>query len=418
MTSTEARVREALSAAADTRPIDVDRLWHEFATTTDPAFPSRQQTRWFIPLAAATATLLIIGLVMVGRAHVGGGKTTPADHGDAFALDQVPPWENGASAATFPLPTPVSTPVAFEVDELSAVPEPGHSQTVAYYADNPSRLCVVEIFRPVSGPARTTSIACGGESEYVAVPATRGVDWWLGTLPPPATHATVKVNGQPVKVRVVTGEHMPRPLFFAQLPRPTSPAQVGPITWEFTDDDGKVVQRSGDQPSGPPASPPDPNRTPVFHAPPVGDVATFDEPSQRADPAGSRRVLHVYYAGTDHGFCSNEQIITAERTRTVSEDCGFDTSDQVLSVSQWLPASSGGIAGDAVTFWGVMPPGATKTVVVTSHGQRPVQSAKENGMPTGVYAGSFTTDGSPAVFYFLDADGHVVAASAWRPYGS
>lgn len=411
MSGTETLVRDALSAAAEIRDVDVDRLWDDFRTTADRPLRSPQRSPWFVPLAAAAATLLLIGLVVVGRAELG-GTATPTDQGDAYALDQLPPWENGASASTFPLPAPASTPVVFDAVAGIERPVPGHSRVVAYFTGQPTRLCVVEIFRPNTGAPHTSSIACAGESGYTVTPAASGITWWLGTVPPPATNAEVTVDGRPVDVAVVLREGMPRRLFFAQLPRVTAPLERLSIRWKFTDDNGHVVGQSSDEPTTP-ATQPGGDGPLVFHATPVGGTATFDEPAQPGDAAGSHRVLHIYYAGTEHGFCSNEQtIIDGQAPRTVSEDCGFTTSDDVLSIGQWLPANSGGSA-TKTTFWGVMPPGATKAVIVTTAGRTPVQSAQKDGMPTGVYAGTVDRDTSPAVFYFLDADGHVVAAEQW-----
>jgi len=409
VTGTETRIHEALTAVAERRPVDVERLWHEFQTQGQvTARPRRSHNQWFIPLAAAAATLLIIGLVVVGRAQLGSGRhETPTNPGTEYSLDQLPPWENGATATTFPLPEPASTPVVFDVDATSAVPAAGRWRVVVYYAANPSRLCVIEILQPTTGTAHTNSIGCDGETGYVVTPVAQGLDWLLGTVPPPATKAEVTVNGQPVDVEVVTRAGMPRPVFFATLPF----GGVHSLTWQFTDDDGRVVAHSDTTPRTPPA----PEQSPTFRATPVSGIATFDEPPAQGAPAGSRRILHIYYAGSEHGFCSDEQVIrVGEKPVTASEDCGFDViGDRPASVLQWLPASSGGSVS-TTTFWGVMPAGATTTVIVTPSGKVPVQSAREDGMPTGVYAGSIDSHNTARVLYFLDSDGRVVAATVWR----
>ncbi|MBV9099159.1 MAG: hypothetical protein JO079_13990, partial [Frankiaceae bacterium] len=394
-------------------------LWHELSRqlqSTAVAASVRERTRWFVPLAAATATLLVVGIVLVGRAHLGGGAR-PAQPGTAFSLADLPPWSNGTPATTYPLLTPASTPTAFDVKAPSTFPEPGHSRVVVYYAANPSRLCVITIFQPVAGDAHTSSIDCTGEPAYVGVPVASGPGWLLGTIPPPATNATVTVGGQPADVQVLAGEHMPRPVFFAQY----ADTRARDYTWRFTTDDGRVVAEGHSEPRTLPTPTPtpsrDPSRPPPYRATPVSAIATFDEPYSDGDPAGSHRILHLYYAGPDHGYCSNEQTVTpGARPQTISEDCGAASDPlRTAGTGEWLPADSSGTA-TRVDLWGVMPPGATKTVVVTANARTTLQSAQADGMPTGVYAGSLEGDAvGDSVIYFLDPDGHVVAAAEWRP---
>lgn len=413
MTGTETRIREALVAVADRRPVDVERLWQEFQPYADVATPVPARTGWFVPLAAAASILLILGLVVVGRAQLNDGGRAPSHTPSSsveFSLDQLPPWENGAPATTFPLPTPASTPIAFDVEMVSHVPAVGHSRIVVYYADNPSRLCVVEIFRPDAGAEHTVSIACDPQAGYVRNPVTRGTGWILGTVPQPATKVEVTADWRSADVEMVTRAGMPRPVFFAQFAEAASLTDFPNVEWRFVDAEGRTVGQGPDATPTPPARTGDPA---PFRATPTGETATFDEPPSKFDPAGSHRVLHIYWAGAGRGFCSNEQLIRPGKSpQTTSEDCGATFSEQVTSIGQWLPADESGGGSGTATFWGVMPPRATKTVIVTARGQVPVPSAQPTGMPTGVYAGSIDVSDSPAaVLYFLDSGGRVVAAA-------
>lgn len=399
MSTTETQIRDALSAAVDTREVDVDRLWQQFRI--HEAQPPARRNPWLIPLGAAAATVLMLALVVVVRTHVTrSASTTPAS---TQSLSQLPPWPNGTAATTYPLPTPASTPVTFDAAD---------TRLVVFYAANPSRLCVVEISRSVGQPAHTTSIGCEGERGYVVTPVDAGPIWALGTVPPGTRKVQITIGGQPARVLVVNGAHMPRAVFFAQYPQISDPVGAHPITWKFIGAHGQVIEDGGNAPRSlrPPSFPPFGTHPPLtFHATPVSGTATFHEITGR--------VLHIYYAGTKHGYCSNEQVaVTGRRPATVSEDCGFTVSaDRVYGLTQWLPADSGGSVTTATTFWGVMPPGAVKTVVVTATGTPQVSSAQPTGMPNGVYAGSLDGGGEAAVMYFLDSDGHVVAATTWTP---
>jgi len=418
VTGTETLIREALAAVADPQQADVERMWHEFQATAQATTQTRRpHNQWFIPLAAATATLLVMGLIVVGRAQLDSGRhEAPANPGIEFSLDRLPTWQNGASATAFPLPTPVSTPIAFDVAALTNnMPRPGHSRVVVYYADNPSRLCVIEIFRPTTGAEHTTSIACEGQSAYVNTPVSRGFGWILGTVPPAATRVKVTADGQPVNAEVVTRTGMPRPVFFAQFPESNTVGGTASVRWWFIDAGGRTV---GEGPEAFPTTPIRPTNNPPYRATPVSEIATFDLPTQRSDPPGSRRILQIYYAGSSVGWCSKLHVTKSGGSGdppTAAEDCGATApTDRVIPSGAFLPASEYGNS-----FWGVMPPGATRTVVVVTDGKQiPVQTAQPTGMPNGVYAGSVAAGelDHPNPMYFLDAEGRVIAAASWRRF--
>lgn len=386
----ETLVRDALSAAADAREVDVDALWRQFLARHEQ--PVRRRDGWLIPLAAAAATLLIVGLVVAVRGQLA-TDTQGAAPTNTYALDQLPPWPNGTAVTAYPLPAPASTPLVFDA--------PFH-RTVVYYTDRPSRLCVISILVARGGPAHTTSLGCA-EPKYATNPIAQGPGWILGIAPPATRHVEFTVDSRRVGVQFVKAAHMPRGVFFARFPSGNLHAV---IKWTYRDGNGHAIHQPA-IPSPRVVTPPptfDPNSV---RATPVSAIATFDE--------GSGRVLHIYWAGDEHGFCSNEQVtVTGRPPATVSEDCGASFSTAAFyEPGQWLPANAGG-GGSTIDLWGIMPPGSTKTVIVGTAGRTPMQSAQTDGMPTGVYAGSTEGAGGAMVIYFLDSDGHVVAAQPWQ----
>lgn len=413
MTTTETRVHDALSAIADHRAVDVDRLWQQFRT--DETRPSRQRPRGLMPLAAAAATLLILGLVVVARGQLtGSGSVTPVS---AQALGQLPPWPNGTAATAYPLPAPASTPATFDLAQ---------SRVVVYYtADQPSRLCVIEISLPAGQPAHTTSIACDGERGYRITPLTTGRGWILGTAPPGTARVEVTLDGHRATVNVVKRAHMPRAVFAAHYVPTNAQIPVQTITWQFKDAHGRVIEHGSFGPRvlanvTPPTHAP--GAPPPYRATPVSAIAEFDEASERMDPVGSHRILHIYWAGDTSGWCSNEQtIVPGHKPVTWSEDCGDTTTGKpVYSFGYWLPKNGYWLPKNVggtrkANVWGIMPPSATKSVFVTASGRIPMPSAQLTGMPNAVYAASVELkDTATAVMYFLDSDGHVVAAGVWR----
>lgn len=393
MSTTETLVRDALSATADIREVDVEDLWQRFLAGQTQRSPRR--SHWLVPLAAAAVTLLIVGVVVAVRGQF--AATQVAIPANSYDLKQLPPWPNGMAATAYPLPAPASTPLVFDAP---------YYRTVVYYTGRPSRLCVIEILHAVGAPAHTMSIVCAG-SEHPANPIAQGPGWMLGTAPAATRHIVFRVDGRRFGVQFVKAAHMPRGVFFARYPS-GNPRTT--ITWTFTNGDGRVIHDPGAGASPRVVTPPPPYDPNSARATPVSAIATFNE--------SSGRVLHIYWAGDKHGFCSNEQVaVTGRRPATVSEDCGASFSSAgIYGPGQWLPADAGG-GGEshaAIDLWGIMPPGATKTVIVGTAGRTPMQTAQADGMPTGVYAGSVDSGGGAMVIYFLDPDGHVVAAQPWQ----